>query len=222
MISQSFRLFFINPLKDLIQGFLSYLKFIYGFIIDAIFLKNISGKTANDLLQETFKIFKIILFFIIANIAFNDIYRNIDSDLLKELISEGSYLVFFYISFLIFYYISRFYEKITSNSIHKTIVSRYLLIVMLATVFIFQIDGVMNPDKKNAKLIIDSAAVDLIVLFLLFSVLVCFQGICLLKKKLIKWFDLFYYLIVTALFLFLIFINGFIILLINGIIKFDK
>ena len=62
MISKSFRLFFLDPLKELSQGCLSYINFTFGFILDGILLRNISDKTPDDLLLETFKILKIIIF----------------------------------------------------------------------------------------------------------------------------------------------------------------
>ena len=62
MISKSFRLFFLDPLKDLSQGCHSYINFTFGFILDAILLRNINDKTPDDLLLETFKILKIIIF----------------------------------------------------------------------------------------------------------------------------------------------------------------
>ena len=126
MISKSFRLFFLDPLKELSQGCHSYINFTFGFILDAILLRNINDKTPDDLLLETFKILKIIIFFIVSNIAFNELFRNIDSNLWHEIKSEVTYLAFYYISFLAFYYISRLYEKITSNGVHKVIVLRYL------------------------------------------------------------------------------------------------
>jgi peptidoglycan biosynthesis protein MviN/MurJ (putative lipid II flippase) len=152
-------------------------------MLDAVLLRNNSDKTPDDLLLETFKILKIIIFFIVSNIAFNELFRNINSNFLHEVNSEGSYLAFFYISFLAFYYIGRLYEKITSNGVHKVIVLRYLLIVMLATAFFFQIDGLMNPDYKKHKLLSDWAINDLALIFVFFVLMVIFQSFYLLKKK---------------------------------------
>jgi len=185
--------------------------------LDAILLRNISNKTQDDLLLETFKILKIIIFIIVSNIAFNELFRNIDSDLWHEVKSEGTYLTFFYISFLGFYYISRLYEKITSNGVHKVIVLRYLLIVMLATIIFFQIDGLMNPDYKKYKLLNDLAIKDLVYIFAFFVLMVIFQSFYLLKKKIIKWYDVFYYIFMTALTFILIILNGLVILNINDI-----
>lgn len=217
MIAISFRLFFLDPLIEIYQGLLSYLKFIFKFIIDTVFLKNISGKKPDDLLEETFKIFKTIIFLIIANIAINEIYNDIDSDLWHEFKSEGAYLAFFYISFLGIYYTCRLYEKLTSNNIHKVIVLRYLLFVVLATAFLYQVDGIMNPDIGRYELINDIAIKDLVSIFLIFSGMVLVHWIYLLMKKRIKWFDLFYYLVMTALIFLFIVINGVIILMINGL-----
>lgn len=214
MISKSLNLFFLDPLKKLFQGFLYYLIFTFRFVLNVILLKNITNKTADDLLLETFKILKIIIFFIVTNIAFNEIFKDNDSNLLKELIKEGLYLVFFYICFLVFYYICSLYEKITSNSIHKVIVLRYLLLVMLSTIVFFQIDGIMNPNHANHKFYNDLAINNLLVIFILFSVMLIIQSIHLLKKKLIQWFDIFYYIIMTALIFILISINGSVIILI--------
>lgn len=216
MISKSFQLFFFDPLKELYQGFQSYLIFVYSFVINVILLKNIVDKTADDLLQETFKVLKIIIFFIVANIAFNEIFRNIDSNLWNEFTSEGSYLAFFYISFLAFYYIGRFYEKITSNEVHKVIVLRYLLIVMLATILLFQITGIMNPNQKN-QILSDLVFQDLSLLFLLFTLMVILHCIYLSKKKIIKWYDVFYYIFMIALIFILIMVNGLVVTSINGI-----
>ncbi|MFM7682651.1 MAG: hypothetical protein ACKO7P_07885 [Bacteroidota bacterium] len=217
MISKSFRLFFLDPLKELSKGFLSYINFTFTFILDAILLRNFSDKSSDELLLETFKILKVIVFFIVSNIAFNEIFRNINSNLWHELISEGSYLAFFYISFVAFYYIGRLYEKITSNGVHKVIVLRYLLIVMLTTIVHFQIDGIMNPDQKLHQLVRDRALIDLVLIFIFFTVMVIFQSIFLLKKKIIKWYDVFFHIFMIALIFILIVVNGLIILDIYGI-----
>ena len=217
MISKSFRLFFLDPLKELSQGCHSYINFTFGFILDAILLRNINDKTPDDLLLETFKILKIIIFFIVSNIAFNELFRNIDSNLWHEIKSEVTYLAFYYISFLAFYYISRLYEKITSNGVHKVIVLRYLLIVMLATILFFQIDGLMNPDHKKNQLLSNLAMNDLVLIFFIFALMVIFQSFYLLKKKIIKWYDMFYYIFMTALIFILIILNGHVILDINDI-----
>ena len=217
MISKSFRLFFLDPLKELSQGCLSYINFTFGFILDGILLRNISDKTPDDLLLETFKILKIIIFFIVSNIAFNEIFRKIDSNLWHEIKSEGAYLAFFYISFLAFYYIGRLYEKITSNGVHKVIVLRYLLIIILATILFFQIDGLMNPDHKKHQLLSNLAMKDLVLLFFFFALMVIFQSFYLLKKKIIKWYDMFYYIFMTALTFIVIILNGLVILHINNI-----
>jgi hypothetical protein len=217
MISKSFRLFFLDPLKELYQGCLSYINFTFRFILDAFLLRNISDKTPDDLLLETFKIFKIIIFFIVSNIAFNELFRNIDSDLWHEVKSEGSYLAFFYISFLAFYYIGRLYEKITSNGVHKVIVLRYLLIIILATILFFQIEGLMNPDQKKYQLLSNLAMNDLALIFFFFALMVIFQSFYLLKKKIIKWYDMFYYIFMTALSFIVIILNGIVILDINHI-----
>lgn len=216
MMSKSFRLFFFDPLKELYQGFRSYIIFAFRFVINVILLKNIIDKTADDLLEETFKVLKIIIFFIVANIAFNEIFRNIDSNLWQEFISEGSYLAFFYISFLAFYYISMLYEKITSNGTHKVIVLRYLLIVMLATILLFQIDGIMNPNQKN-QLLSDLVFKDLSIIFLLFTAMVIFHCIYLSKKKIINWYDVFFYIFMIGLIFILIALNGLVVTNINGI-----
>ena len=217
MISKSFRLFFLDPLKELSQGCHSYINFTFGFILDAILLRNINDKTPDDLLLETFKILKIIIFFIVSNIAFNELFRNIDSNLWHEIKSEVTYLAFYYISFLAFYYISRLYEKITSNGVHKVIVLRYLLIVMLATILFFQIDGLMNPNHKKNQLLSNLAMNDLVLIFFIFALMVIFQSFYLLKKKIIKWYDMFYYIFMTALIFILIILNGHVILDINDI-----
>jgi len=217
MISKSFSLFFLDPLKDLFQGFLSQLKFTYKFLVDTALLRDISNKTSEDVLQETFKILKIIIFIIIANIAFNEIFRDFDSNLWREFQSEGSYLAFFYISFLAFYYISRGYEKITNTSTHTIIVSRYQLVVMLATVIYFQVDGVMNPDLNNSKLIADGAFLNLAYIFLLFCLLVIIQSFYLIKRNLIRKIDVLFYLFMCVLIFIFIMMNGVILLMINGI-----
>jgi hypothetical protein len=217
MISKSFSLFFSNPLKELYQGFLSQLKFIFEFIVDTALLRNITNKTSDDVLQETFKMLKIIIFIIIANIAFNEIFRGFDSDLWREIQSEGSYLAFFYISFLAFYYISRVYERITNTSIHTTIVSRYQLVVMLSTLIFFQVDGTMNPDLNNSKLIADGAFLNLIYIFLLFCLLVIIQSFYLVKRNLIRRVDVLFYLFMCVLIFLFIIMNGIILLMINGI-----
>lgn len=217
MISKSFSLFFSNPLKELYQGFLSQLKFIFEFLVDTALLRNITNKTSDDVLQETFKMLKIIIFIIVANIAFNEIFRNIDSNLWNDLKSEGLYLVFFYISFLAFYYISRVYERITKTSIHTIIVSRYQLVVMLATMIFFQVSGIMNPDLKKSKLIRELATENLGIIFLLFCLLVVIQSFYLVKRKLIRPVDLLFYLFMSALIFVFIITNGMILLDINKV-----
>lgn len=217
MISKSFSLFFSNPLKELFQGFLSQLKFIFEFIVDTALLRNITNKTSNDVLLETFKMLKIIIFIIVANIAFNEIFRNIDSNLWNDLKSEGLYLVFFYISFLAFYYISRFYERITNTNIHTIIISRYQLVVMLATMIFFQVSGIMNPDLKKSKLVAELATENLVIIFLLFCLLVVIQSFYLVKRNLIRRVDVLFYLFMCALIFVFIIINGMILLDINKI-----
>ncbi len=217
MISKSFSLFFSNPLKELYQGFLSQLKFIYEFIIDTALLRNITNKTSDDVLQETFKMLKIIIFIIVSNIAFNEIFRNIDSNLWNDLKSEGLYLVFFYISFLAFYYLSRVYERITNTSIHTIIVSRYQLVVMLATMIFFQVSGIMNPDLKKSKFLAELAIENLAIIFLLFCLLVVIQSFYLVKRKLIRSIDVLFYLFMSALIFVFIVLNGIILLEINKI-----
>ena len=217
MISKSFSLFFSNPLKELYQGFLSQLKFIYEFIIDTALLRNITNKTSDDVLQETFKMLKIIIFIIVSNIAFNEIFRNIDSNLWNDLKSEGLYLVFFYISFLAFYYLSRVYERITNTSIHTIIVSRYQLVVMLATMIFFQVSGIMNPDMKKSKFLAELAIENLAIIFLLFCLLVVIQSFYLVKRKLIRSIDVLFYLFMSALIFVFIVLNGIILLEINKI-----
>jgi hypothetical protein len=217
MISKSFSLFFSNPLKELFQGFLSQLKFTFEFLVDTALLRNITNKTSDDVLQETFKMLKIIIFIIVANIAFNEIFRNIDSNLWNDLKSEGLYLVFFYISFLAFYYISRFYERITNSNIHTIIISRYQLVVMLATMIFFQVSGIMNPDLKKSKLIRELATENLGIIFLLFCLLVVIQSFFLVKRNLIRRVDVLFYLFMSALIFVFIIINGMIILDINKV-----
>ncbi len=217
MISKSFSLFFSNPLKELFQGFLSQFKFTFEFLVDTALLRNITNKTSDDVLQETFKMLKIIIFVIVANIAFNEIFRNIDSNLWNDLTSEGLYLVFFYISFLAFYYISRFYERITNTSIHTTIVSRYQLVVMLSTMIFFQVSGIMNPDLKKSKIVAELAMDNLVMIFLLFCLLVVIQSFFLVKRNLIRRVDVLFYLFMSALIFVFIIINGMILLKINKI-----
>ncbi len=217
MISKSFSLFFSNPLKELFQGFLSQLKFTFEFLVDTALLRNITNKTSDDVLQETFKMLKIIIFIIVANIAFNEIFRNIDSNLWNDLKSEGLYLVFFYISFLAFYYISRFYERITNSNIHTIIISRYQLVVMLATMIFFQVSGIMNPDLKKSKLVAELATENLGIIFLLFCLLVVIQSFFLVKRNLIRRVDVLFYLFMCALIFVFIIINGMILLDINKI-----
>lgn len=217
MISKSFSLFFSNPLKELYQGFFSQLKFTFKFLVDTALLRDITNKTSDDVLLETFKILKIIIFIIVANIAFNEIFRNIDSNLWNDLKSEGLYLVFFYISFLAFYYLSRIYERITNSSIHTTIVSRYQLVVMLATMIFFQVSGIMNPDLKKSKLVAELAMENLAIIFLLFCLLVVIQSFYLVKRNLIRRVDVLFYLFMCVLIFLFIIMNGVILLLINGI-----
>ena len=166
---------------------------------------------------ETFKILKIIIFFIVSNIAFNEIFKGNDSNLWHEVKSEGSYLAFFYISFLALYYINRLYEKITSNGVHKVIVLRDFLIVILATILFFQIDGLMNSDHNEHQLLIDLAWKDIAKMYIFFVLMVIFQSFYLLKKKIIKWYDMFYYIFMTALIFILMVLNGLVILSINNI-----
>lgn len=230
MISKSFSLFFSNPLKELYQGFISQLKFIFEFIVDTALLRNITNKTSDDVLQETFKVLKIIIFIIVANIAFNEIFRNVDSNLWNDLKSEGLYLVFFYISFLALYYISRIYERITNTSIHTTIVSRYQLVVMLLTMIFFQVSGIMNADLNadlnadmnsyfiKSELVKELAMENLAIIFLLFCLLVVIQSFYLVKRNLIRRFDVLFYLFMSALIFVFISINGMILLVINKII----
>ena len=88
---------------------------------------------------------------------------------------------------------------------------------MLATILFFQIDGLMNPDHKKNQLLSNLAMNDLVLIFFIFALMVIFQSFYLLKKKIIKWYDMFYYIFMTALIFILIILNGHVILDINDI-----
>jgi hypothetical protein len=91
------------------------------------------------------------------------------------------------------------------------------MIVLIGTVFYFQMDGIMNPNQENQNIYYDKAIADMSIVFLTFAALVFIQGIYLLRNKIIKWFDLLYYFIMIALIFILIVVNGLIVLNINGI-----
>lgn len=200
MLKQSFNLFFKKPLSDLQKLIFHYLIFLSNLFTDFLFLRNLSGISDDDLLKQTFKIFKLLILVIILNISIHEAVYEKNSDIFREICSETVYLFFFYCSFLLNYYLGRFYTKITSNSIHEVLISRVWIILMFIITIIFQASGSINIkliDKEAFEnMIIDESATAWIILGILGGV----QIIRLILTKRIKWYDTFFYTFIYCLF----------------------
>ena len=94
MLSRSFQLFFVQPLKEMVYAIKSHVIFIYNFLINSITCKNCTSKTEEDLTNEGFMVFKFIIFCIIANIGINEAFFYINADLIKEIQTQMLNLCF--------------------------------------------------------------------------------------------------------------------------------
>ena len=211
MIKKSFTLFVSEPLRHLWSEIFSYFIFIYKFIIDYILMRNISNVSKEDILQEAFKFFKLLIFFILINISINEIFLNKDSNMAHEFKSEIAYLSFFYISFLIYYYFSALYIKITSNIIHRVLVIRTWLMLIFTLTLFYQFSGALNPNKLNEKTFLDLLINDTLAVYSIFLVIEVYHIFKLIKTNQIKWYDSIFYIIVFASFLVFITIKSMII-----------
>jgi hypothetical protein len=208
MIKKSFAVFISDPLRLLWSEIFSNFTFIYKFIIDYILMRNISNVSKEDILQEAFKFFKLLIFFILINISINEIFLNKDSDMVHDFKSEIAYLSFFYISFLIYYYFSAFYIKITSNTIHHVLVIRTWLMLIFTLTLFYQFSGALNPNNLNEKTFLDLLINDTLVVYSIFLVIEIYHIFKLIKTNQIKWYDSFFYLIVFASYLIFISIKS--------------
>jgi len=211
MLFRSFRLFFVQPFKEMVDAIKSHVIFIYNFFINSITCKNCTSKTEEDLTNEGFMVFKFIVFCIITNIGINEAFLDINADLIKEIVTQIVFLLFFYISFTLCYYIFYLYGKLVKNPVHTIILSSNWLIVMIATTIVFQFTGVLNPNQISQKGFSDLMSNDILCTLLGYFLLLAVQVYQLYKKQVIKWFDVFVYLISWVFFSFLIIVKGVII-----------
>ncbi len=174
-------------------------------------MRNISNVSKEDILQEAFKFFKLLIFFILINISINEIFLNKDSNMAHEFKSEIAYLSFFYISFLIYYYFSALYIKITSNIIHRVLVIRTWLMLIFTLTLFYQFSGALNPNKLNEKTFLDLLINDTLAVYSIFLVIEVYHIFKLIKTNQIKWYDSIFYIIVFASFLVFITIKSMII-----------
>lgn len=211
MLYRSFQLFFLSPLKDIVDILKSYIIFIYNFFIETLTSKNIRKKSEEELANEAFKIFKFIIFFILTNIGVNEAFLDINSDLLEEIKSEVVYLLFFYITFILCYYIFYLYGKLVKNSIHTIILSSNWLLVMVATTIVFQLTGILNPDRIPKTVLSDLMNKDVLWTILVYFVVLIIQIYRLYKSQIIRWFDILFYILSWFIFSFFLIIKGVII-----------
>jgi hypothetical protein len=159
-------------------------------------MRNINVVSIEDVLQQAFKFFKILIFFILVNISINELLLDKDSNLANDFKSEAAYLSFYYVSFLIFYYISAFYVKLTSNTIHRVLVIRtWLTLVFTLTVF-FQLSGALNPNKLSAANFMDLLVKDALAVYFIFLIIEVYHIIKLFRTNQIKWYDSIFYIII--------------------------
>jgi len=159
-------------------------------------MRNINVVSIEDVLQQAFKFFKILIFFILVNISINELLLDKDSNLANDFKSEAAYLSFYYVSFLIFYYISTFYVKLTSNTIHRVLVIRtWLTLVFTLTVF-FQLSGALNPNKLSAANFMDLLVKDALAVYFIFLIIEVYHIIKLFRTNQIKWYDSIFYIII--------------------------
>lgn len=216
MLYRSFQLFFVNPLKEIADAIKSHIIFIYNFCINSVTCKNCTLKTDEDVANEGFMVFKFILFCIITNMAINEAFLDINSDLFKEMLSQIVFLLFFYISFTLCYYIFYLYGKLVKNSVHTIILSCNWLIVMVATTIVFQLTGILNPNRISQTGFSELMSIDILWTILVYLVVLVVQMYRLYKKQIIKWFDIFVYLISWVIFSFLLIVKG---VIIQGLIS---
>jgi hypothetical protein len=195
MLKDSFRIFLIDPIRNLLSDFYSYITYAVRYTLDYVMIKNVDiGK--EEILQQTFKFFKISIFIVLANFSYNEIFINKDSDLARELKSEIGYLSVFYISFLFYYYISYFYANITSNKIHNVLVIRTWIMLIFLQILFFQISGDLNKKIIKDKVLSEHSLMAYGILLLIGI----FHIIKSIKEKRIKWYDSVFYLFIFASF----------------------
>lgn len=211
MLYRSFQLFFVQPLKEIADAIKSHVIFIYNFCINSITCKNCTLKTDEDVANEGFMVFKFILFCIITNMAINEAFLGINSDLFKEMQSQIVFLLFFYISFTLCYYLFYLYGKLVKNSVHTIILLSNWLIVMVATTIVFQLTGILNPNRSSQNGSSDLITIDILCTILVYFLVLVVQMYRLYKTQIIKWFDVFAYLISWVIFSFLLIVKGVII-----------
>jgi hypothetical protein len=211
MLFRSFQLFFVQPLKEIVHAIKSHVIFIYDFFINSITCKNCTSKTAEDLTNEGFMVFKFIIFCIIANIGINEAFFDINADLIKEIQTQIVYLLFFYVSFTFCYYIFYLYGKLVKNPVHTIILSSNWLIVMIATTIVFQFTGLLNPSHISQNGFYELMSIDILWTILVYFLVLVVQMYQLYKKQVVKWFDVFFYLISWVIFSLLLIVKGVII-----------
>lgn len=198
MIKKSFTVFISDPIRHLWSDFFSSLAFIYQFIIDYILMRNMDNVSIEEILQQAFKFFKTLIFIIVVNISINEIFLDKDSNLVHEFLSEIAYLSFFFVSFLIYYYISAFYIKLTSNNIHRVLVFRTWLTLIFTLTLFFQLSGGLNPNKFNDKKFFDLLINDSVAVYFIFLIIEMYHIFKLIKRNQIKWYDSIFYIIIFA------------------------
>ena len=211
MLFRSFQLFFVQPLKEMVFAIKSHVIFIYNFLINSITCKNCTSKTEEDLTNEGFMVFKFIIFCIIANIGINEAFFGINADLIKDIQTQIIYLPFFYVSFTFCYYIFYLYGKLVKNPVHTIILSSNWLILMIATTVVFQFTGLLNPSHISQNGFSELMTIDILWTILVYFLLLAVKMYQLYKKQVVKWFDVFVYLISWVFFSFLLVVKGVII-----------
>lgn len=211
MLFRSFQLFFVQPLKEMVDAIKLHVIFICNFFINSITCKNCTLKTEEDLTNEGFMVFKFIIFCIIANIGINEAFLDINADLIKEIQTQIVYLLFFYVSFTLCYYIFYLYGKLVKNPVHTIILSSNWLIVMVATTIVFQFTGILNPSHISQNGFSELMTMDILWTILVYFLILSVQLYQLHKKQIVKWFDVFAYLFSWIFFSFLLVVKGVII-----------
>ena len=82
---------------------------------------------------------------------------------------------------------------------------------MIATTIVFQFTGVLNPDQISQKGFSDLMSNDILCTLLGYFLLLAVQVYQLYKKQVVKWFDVFFYLISWVIFSLLLIVKGVII-----------
>lgn len=216
MFIAAVKLFMINPLLELWHGIKSNFFFLVQYLQSAVMCLNISSVTKEECLQDVFKVFKLLIFCVLTNVAINEAFFDINSDIVNDLGKEALYFLFFYFTFIIVYYIGFVYGKIVKSDIPKVFLVQNWMLIMITTTIVLQSTGVLNPSKSIQKILSVRIAEGVGYVVLAYFFLLIFQYFKLLKGHLIKWYDIFFYIMTYGIFFVLIVIKG---LLIENLVK---